>query len=681
MTVPSVHLDIETRSTVDIKRGVYAYATGAEVILWQWAVDDGEVVIEEGPRPSADLLYYLHSPDVPLVAHNATFERVLIRATNRLVLDPHRWHCTMARAMAHGLPGGLESLGEIFGLPEDKAKIKEGRRLIRLFCVPKKDGTFTQPAEKPADWALFREYAARDVIAMRELYKKMPNWNYPAAPAEKYLYCLDQQINDRGFAIDEELARAALDACAEAKRVSAEEVSTATAGAVGAVTERDKLLGYLLEACGVKLPDMRADTLERRLNDESLPTEVRALIEMRLEIAQTSTAKYQKMLDCAVGGRLRGTLQFCGARRTRRWAGRIVQPHNFARPTLDWEDIEAGIEALKLGVADPATATTLASNTLRPTIVAPENKQLAIADLANIEGRTLAWEAHEEWKLAAFRAFDMGVGPDLYIASYAAAFGADPDEVTKPQRQIGKVLELSMGYEGGVGAFAAMAAVYGMDLDETAASALPALAPDVLREADYFWGWAKTQKRTYGMTRETFVALDALKRAWRRAHPNTVDYWADVKKAAIRAIESGRPAAAGPLTFDMVGAWLRMKLPSGGYLCYPGARVEEDGGISYLGINQYTHQWGRIRTYGGKLVENATQAIARDVLANGLVLSVNAGFCPVLTVHDELITEEPIEFPLRDHKFLSKLMSTQPSWAPDLPLAAAGFTAPRYRKD
>lgn len=682
LTTHYLTFDIETRGKHDIKLGLDKYASGAEVILWQWALDDGDVVIEEGPRPSADLQHWLHDPLTTIVAHNAAFERTLLERTQGLRIHPNRFWCTMAQACSHGLPGGLEALGDIFGLAEDQAKIKEGRRLIRMFCVPDKEGNFKTKADKPAEWERFREYAARDVVATRALRKKMPTWNYPGLAFERRLYAIDQEINDRGFEVDLDLATAVVEMVAEAKADADEKVVDLTDGDVSTVMKRDRVLSHVLIEHGVALPDMRADTLERRLADESLPDEVRQLLAMRLEIAQTSTSKYKKLVGCHVGGRLRHTLQYCGARRTRRWAGRLFQPQNLARPTMKWGAVQEGIEAILGGYASAlyTDVTSLASNCVRSVIRARDGHVIVASDLANIEGRGLAWEAGEQWKLDAFAAYDADVGPDLYIASYARAFGLEPSQVSKPDRQVGKVLELSMGYGGGVGAFAAMAGVYRLDIDALAVRALAALPADLIAEADRMWDWAFEHKRTYGMKRETFVALDGLKRAWRAAHPATVEFWGDVDRAVRRVINVPKDEVqVGQIGFSKHRSWLRMHLPSGGVLCYPDARIEDSGDITYLGVNQYTHQWGRIKTYSGKLVENATQAIARDVLADGLIRAIDRGFSPVLTVHDELVTEEPIG--VRDHNDLAEIMSTTPAWAPGLPLAAAGFTDPRYHKE
>ncbi len=293
----------------------------------------------------------------------------------------------------------------------------------------------------------------------------------------------------------------------------------------------------------------------------------------------------------------------------------------------------------------------------------------------------LAWLAGEQWKIKAFRDFDAGHGPDLYKATYGRTFGVSPNEVTKKQRQIGKVMELALGYQGGVGAFLTFAAAYSIDLDELGRHVRESIHPTYWNQAEGSYEWYKEKKLTHGLKRTTFVACEAVKLAWRAAHPAIQKFWKDIDTAAISAIH-GVPAGAGRLWFDKKGPWLRMRLPSGRYVCYPGVSLE-DGGVgagtfSYMGMNQYSRKWERIRTYSGKCAENATQATAADILIEAMAPIEAAGFRIVLSVHDEFITEAPLD---KTHQELEKLMATPPAWARGLPLAAAGYTATRYRKD
>lgn len=328
-----------------------------------------------------------------------------------------------------------------------------------------------------------------------------------------------------------------------------------------------------------------------------------------------------------------------------------------------------------------APVMELCSNAVRGCIVSPAGRKLCIADLSNIEGRGLAWLAGETWKLQAFRDFDAGVGPDLYITAYARAFRIDPSEVTKTLRQIGKVMELMLGYEGGVGAFLTGAATYGFDVEDLGRRAYDTIPAHILAEAGKFYDWVVEQKRpTFGLSRTAFVVCDSLKRMWREAHPYVVTLWRELESAAIDAVANpGTTITCRRLKVRRDGAWLRVGLPSGRALCYPQPKVE-DGKLTYMGVNQYTRQWSRIKTYGGKLVENANQALARDVMAYAMPSIEAEGYAIVLSVHDELLTETPDTDAYSSNR-LADLMAAPPAWASDMPLAAAGFETYRYRKD
>jgi DNA polymerase len=685
----TLYLDLETFSDVPIAHGTHRYAARAEVLLIAWALDTAPVQVAdltEGLGLPVALRAALLDRAVDVVIHNSAFDRTVLRHALGIDLAPERIRDTMVRALAHGLPGSLGELCGIFKLPTDQAKDKDGRQLIHLFCKPRpKTSKITRAtrATHPAEWARFTEYARLDVEAMRAIAARLPRWNDSAE--ERALWCLDQRINDRGVSVDLPLAEGAVAAVAQAQAGLARQAHTLTDGALAATTQRDALLAHLLAEHGVDLPDLQKSTLERRLQDTDLAPELRELLANRLAATTTSTAKYNTLLRAtSADGRLRGTLQFCGASRTGRWAGRLFQPQNLARPTLPQAEIDAGVGALKLGCADLLTGDVmaLASNALRGAIVAPSGRKLVVADLANIEGRVLAWLAGENWKLRAFRAFDQGAGADLYKTAYARAFAIQPDAVAKDQRQIGKVMELMLGYEGGVGAFLTGAATYGIDLDAMAAAALPGIPADVRGEAGDFLDWRRAQKLgDFGLSDEAFIACDSLKRLWRQAHPATAALWRALQDACIAAVtQRGQVAQVGRLDVRTIGAWLRIRLPSGRVVCYPGAAVGEDGKLSYLGVNQYSRKWERLKTYGGKLVENVTQAVARDVLAASMPAIEAAGYQIVLTVHDEVICEAP-DTPEFNPADLARLMAINPEWAEGLPLAAAGFEAHRYRKD
>ncbi|WGZ37268.1 DNA polymerase [Xylella fastidiosa subsp. pauca] len=543
----------------------------------------------------------------------------------------------------------------------------------------------------------------------------MPSHNYTGA--ELGLWFLDQTINDRGVLIDTDLVQAAIGAVERAKQTLAQRTEALTGGAVQAATQRDALLQHLNTAHGVALPDMQQHTVARCVDDPALPETVRELLSIRRQASSTSTAKYQALLHCtSPDGRLRGTLQFNGASRTGRWAGRLFQPHNLPRPTLSQEVIAVGIDAMKAGCVDLVfdDVMALTSSALRSCLIAPTHKKLVVADLSIIEGRVLAWLAGETPKLHAFREFDtcQGVdgtwhsgeaithgalcgapialqrnaedapvrkGDDIYKRAYAHSFGIAPQAVTKEQRQIGKVQELALGYGGGVGAFAAFAALYHIDLEAMAAQAV--LPPLLLQEATELLEWTKANHRpTFGLSDRAWLACDVFKRAWRNAHPAIAAFWQALQFAVTDAIHHPETAhTCCGITVQYRRAWLRLRLPSGRVLYYAAPRVDEHGALSYMGTHPITRKWTRLTTYGGKLVENITQAVSRDVLAACMPAIEAAGYAIVLTVHDEIITEAD-DHPCFNAAHLAALMATPPPWAEGLPLAAEGFDTYRYRK-
>ncbi|MBK0634530.1 DNA polymerase [Klebsiella aerogenes] len=699
--------DLETYCEIPINNGTHAYAEGVEVMLFAWAIGDEPVSVWDltagEPIPSR-LRKAIADPDTLLYFHNSHFDRTVLRhAMPELAPPVERWRDTMVQALAHSLPGALGALCEVLGVPQDKAKDKEGKSLIQLFCKPRpKNSKLRRATSKthPVEWQRFVAYAGLDIEAMREVYKRLPKWNYQGA--ELALWHRDQRINDRGVCMDVQLAQAAIEAVDLEQKRLAKRTQVMTDGEVQAATQRDVMIKHIVEAYGVELPDMQRSTLERRIADPDLPSPVKELLAIRLQASTTSTSKYKSLMKgISSDGRLRGTLQFCGASRTGRWAGRLFQPQNLPRPTLKQERIDEGIEALKSGCADLLfdNVMELTSSALRGCIMAPAGKKLVVSDLSNIEGRKLAWLAGEAWKLDAFRDYDTLIldesgapiwdaaakdykrrGPDLYKLAYAKAFNITPEEVTKYQRQIGKVMELGLGFGGGVAAFLTFALVYGLDLEELATAALPNIPRDVQREAKSWYDESVKRKATYGLPERVFIACDSLKRLWRRAHPETCDFWYQLERTVRAAIATPKKTLyCGYLKVRRDGAWLRIQLPSGRALCYPSPSIEK-GNITYMGINSYSRKWQRLKTYGGKLVENVTQAAARDVLAGNMPLIENAGYSIVLTVHDEVICEAPDTDDYTDAA-LSSLLSTNPEWAPDIPLNAGGFEAYHYRKD
>lgn len=639
----TLYLDLETFSETPIAHGTHRYAEDSEILLLAYAWGEGEVVVVE--HPTAKVIQALVDGADWIVIHDSAFDRTVLRH-NDVDVPVEKIHDTLVQALAHSLPGALGQLCDILQVPADKAKDKAGKRLIQLFCKPLAKNRKLRRATKdthPTEWAEFIEYAALDIEAMRAVRAALPMWNM--REEEQDLWVLDQRINDRGVAVDLDLAKAALRAARRVSKKLAEDVEQVTDGAVMSTTQRDKTLMFLRDI-GVEVEDLRRGTVDALLKSDALPDIAREVLENRSQAAATSPAKYKTLLNgVSSDGRLRGTLQFCGASRTGRWGGRMFQPQNLPRPFIPLHAIETGIKAMKLDVEDImfANVMELCASAVRGSLVAPPGKKLVVSDLSNIEGRMLAWLAGEDWKSEAFRQFDAGVGHDIYKLAYARSFGKDPKDVSKDQRQIGKVQELALGYQGALGAFSTMAARHGIELPE-----------------------------------DTILTIV---KAWRTAHPNVKNFWYDSERAATNAVGNpGEVFRAGRVAFRRDGSWLRMALPSGRYLCYPRPFVDEDGKLSYEGVHQYTRKWERLPTYGGKLVENATQACARDILAHGVKRAEATGYAVVLHVHDELICEVP-DGPEFDVEGLSQLMAHGPKWSEGLPLAAAGFECYRYRKD
>jgi len=662
--------DTETYCETPLRNGTAAYAEDAEIMLHQWAIGDGPVEVwdaTDGGDAPDELVWMFQHADI-IVIQNSFFDRTVarhagIRINGRrvpLIILPERIHDTMVQALSHGLPGGLDRLCEIFKLPVDKAKDKRGKQLVQLFCKPRPANSKIRRATKhthPVEWEIFvEEYAPSDVVSMREIYKKLPRWNYPA-PREHALWCLDQKANDRGVKVDLDLARAAIDTVNVTKKGMDKRTAELTGEALRSTTQRDKLLKYVLEQHDVELPDMQATTLERRIEDPQLPWMVKELLAMRLQTSTTSNSKYNKLLKAVSSdGRLRGMLQFSGAARTKRWAGRVVQLQNLPRPDMEAWDIEIGIEAMKARGAHLLydNPIKLASNALRGFIVADKGKKLVVSDLQGIEARVIAWLAGEEWKLQSFRDYDAGIGEDVHRQTAARMLHKRPDQVSDAERQShGKHPEYACSYGGSKAALFAVALLFNYIIDED-------------------------------------EAMD-LVRLWRSIHPKIADwdtgFWKQLDDAARQAIMAPeRTFSAGEhIRFERWREWLKMELPSGGFLSYAAPAIVEDPrrpgsrSVSFMGINNYTKRWERIYTFGGKLAADATQSTAREIMAEAWPKIEEAGYRPLLTVHDEFITEPPDD-PVYSVEGLNALLAANPPWAKGLPLAAGGFESYRYRK-
>lgn len=353
MTIP-LYLDTETYSETPITNGTHRYAEGVEIIMWQWAVGDGPVEIRDGDEDVSELMAMLSNEEYEVVIQNSAFDRTVMTHAAGFTLPVERTFDTMVCAMAHSLPGALEKLGDILGIAKDKAKDKAGKALIQLFCKPRPKKQLLRRATRethPEEWKAFREYGRLDIEAMREIYKKLPKWNYRAG--ERALWELDQKINERGVLMDLDLAHAAIRASDRAQKELSRQAHEMTGGAVVSANQRDKMLEHILEEYGIALTDLKGSTLERALEDENIPWELKELLMVRAQASKTSVSKYKRVLNgVSRDGRLRGLLAFCGALRTGRWAGRLWQPQNCPRPTLENDVIELGIEALKADAED-----------------------------------------------------------------------------------------------------------------------------------------------------------------------------------------------------------------------------------------------------------------------------------------------------------------------------------------
>jgi DNA polymerase len=726
-----LYIDLETYSPVPITHGTHAYAENAEVMLFAYALDDAPVQVWDctsGVDMPDDLAAYFsrlryYTPDFEIVAHNAGgFDRIVLERCMGLHFPLGNWRDTLIKARSLALPAGLADLCEALNVPVDQQKDARGKRLVHLFCKPAPKNHKVQRHTRetnPAEWAEFVDYARLDVEAMRACDKRMADWNYARGKPEHDLWMLDQRINDVGVAVDLKLVRGALHTIRETQIRLRRQTLELTRGEVETATQVAALLAHIGDEYGVTLPDLRQSTVNAALADERLPQSLHDLLTVRLATATTSTAKYKALRDAlSPDGRLHGMFAFDGASRTGRWTSKIVQLHNLPRPTLAQADIDLGIRAIKADCADLThEVMPLMSSAIRGALIPSPGNRLVVADLSNIEGRVLAWLAGEAWKVAAFRAFDackgldgreytgaqiaeatlagrklplqrnskgepIRLGDDIYKLTYARTFGVDVTHVTKAQRQVGKVQELAFQYQGGVSATLTYATLFGIDVPTFAQQLDTTLDAAFIKGAESYLRWAKANHRArYGLADFEFTRLDAMKLAWRDRHPAIETLWGDVDRATRLAItHPGVTTEAGKLIrIRRDGHWLRVRLPSGRFLCYPGVRIDA-GQISYMGVDPIVHKWTRLRTYAGKLVENITQAVARDVLADGMRRAEQDGYRIVLHIHDEIGADEP-QGTSHTAEHLAAVMSINSAWSSGLPLAAAGFEADRYRKD
>ena len=721
-------LDFETFSEADLKKvGSYAYAEHptTEVLICTYAFDDEPVQVWDctnGSDMPGDLhraLRRLVKPNsrIKMVWHNGSmFDRLIMKHCWDFDIPVSNTIDTMIRAFRHALPGSLDALCEVLGVSADNAKDKRGKALIQRFSkpTPKNYKIRRYTAEThPDEWALFIKYAVSDITAMREVFHKLPCWGN--SEFEDRVLVLDQLINDRGFKVDVALAEAAIEAITRHK----EELQEASQRKFGcSLTGKDFLPALQELAHAHRIHNAQKATLFDLLSDEDLPEDARDIVEMRLGAASTASTKYSPLLlGRSSDDRRRGCIQYGGAKRTLRFAGKGFQPQNLARGYYHDDELDKGISALLKGRAHRRfDVAKLTASTVRSCIIPEAGHKFVVADYSNVEGRGLAWLAGEETALDTFRA-----GLDIYCVTAGKMFGMDPDYIKKERkdlRQIGKACELGLGYAGGVGAFVQFAKNLGLDLVDMAKT-MDGTFPDHIWAATargYEWARIQEAKRpprpgekddrpSYILDKKVWRTCDAIKRMWRESHPETVAFWRDIEDAAMAAIRNpGKEFTAGPrgVKFSrnvetdnngnkVAGWWLRMTLPSGRVMSYPGVglsvskETDEDGKVStnvrikYQGENQLTRQWGFQYTYSGKLVENCTQALCRDLLANALLNVEANGYPIVLHVHDEIICETP-DLPEYNVAELERLMCELPEWAEGFPLVAEGAEMKRYAK-
>ena len=650
-TMKKLSCDIETFSDVDLIRcGVYKYADSPnfEMLLFAYAVDDGDVHIIDiagGEELPEEIIQVIKSDTVVKTAYNAQFERVCLSRYLKLpegeYLNPQSWYCTAVQAAELALPLSLADVGSVLGL--ERQKMTEGKELIKYFCVPckptKSNGNRTRnrPCHDINKWETFKKYCMRDVDVERQIADKLKM--YPIRDEEHRLYVLDQIINDRGVLVDSELAEQAVKLNSIQTTVAVEQAYMITGlENPNSVTQ----LKQWLKENGVEIESMSKKAV-KSLADET-DGDVSKMLKLRLLMAKTSVKKYEAVIRSVCSdNRVHGMMRFCGANRTGRWSGNILQPQNLPQNHLP--DLTLARDIVKDGDFEMldmmfGNVPNVLSELIRTVLIPKPNHRFIVADFSAIEARVLAWIAGEQWRIDTFKN-----GGDIYCASASKMFKVPVEKngVNGELRQKGKISELACGYGGSVGALKNMGAVE-MGVQEN--------------------------------------ELQGLINDWRNANPHIVRFWYEVGNAAMKAIKEKTTVPLGKLVFAYERGILFIRLPSGRRLSYIKPRIGTNrfGGdsITYMGINS-AKKWDRLETFGGKLTENIVQGTARDLLANALINAANAGYDTVFHVHDEIICEVPNGYGSVDE--LCRLMCIKPEWADGLPLNADGFECEYYKKE
>ena len=644
-------IDIETYSSRDLSKcGVYKYVEAPDfaVLLFAYSVDNGPVScvdFAQGEELPDEILNALSDPDVIKTAWNAAFERICLSKHFGLSrpFDPAQWKCTMVRAARMGLPLSLGQCGEVLKLTD--GKMTEGKTLIRFFSMPGRNGVRHLPSAAPDRWDTFKKYCIRDVEVEQALLAKVRRLE--PAEFDEQLYAADQEINDRGVLIDRVLVdnAARFDIEYKAKLLKEAQQITGMENPNSAAQIKE----YLKRTTGLAFASINKQNIDEIEGALTYWPKARRVMALRREMAKTSNKKYEAMQTCVCDdGRIHGLLQFCGAARTGRWAGRLVQVQNLPQNHL--ADLDYARTLVKAGDLEEfeinyANVTQVLSELIRTAFVAAPGHIFHVCDFSAIEARVIAWIAGENWVLDVFRE-----GGDIYCATASRMFGVPVEKhgVNSHLRQKGKISVLALGYGGGV-------------------SALEAMGGSKMGLTEY------EEKQTI--------------RQWREANPKIVRLWAVTEKAAITAIKTGNTVTIHRgITVGYRWGMLLITLPSGRTICYPRARVsmEYDDGwrgdheiIEYEGMDQTTKKWEITRTYGGKLTENIVQATARDILGVVMLRARRNNLPIVFHVHDEIIAETPIDRPLAD---VEALFSEPIDWCRDLPLKGAGYSTPYYLK-
>ena len=640
-------IDIETYSDVDLQKcGVYAYCDSPqfEILLFAYAFDDEPTEIIDlacGEQLPKRVLDALEDKGIVKTAFNAAFERTCISKYLGHRLSPASWQCTAVQSAMLALPLSLDGVGEVLDI--QRKKLKEGTDLVRFFSMPckatKANGGRTRnlPSHEPEKWERFKAYCIRDVDAEREIRYKLRN--YPIPESEMRLYQMDQEINDRGILVDRELVANAVLCDTQYKEAVAARAYELTG--LDNPNSPAQIKGWLSDR-GVEVDSLDKKAVKSMISDAE--GEVLEVLQLRLLMAKTSVKKYEAIeRSVCSDGRCHGLLQFYGANRTGRWAGRLVQVQNLPQNHIvDLELARNLVKNRQFDLIDLLYDSTpgVLSELIRTAFIPRPGTRFIVADFAAIEARVLAWFSGEQWRLDTF-----AEGGDIYCASASQMFGVPVVKHGENGhlRQKGKIAELALGYGGSVGALTSMGAL------------------------------------EMGMQEEE---LQPLVNQWRASNPHITKFWWDVDAAAVMAVKERKSVTYKNLCFTYRSGILFVTLPSGRKLSYIKPRMTQNRfgreSLSYEGVGE-SKKWMRIETYGPKLVENIVQATARDLLALAMLRLRDAGYEIVMHIHDEAVLEVPEGVSSVDE--VCRIMAEAPDWAAGLPLRADGYECPFYKKD